>query len=586
MTQITINPVNKIARKLSKGYRIVSGIKEEKTMISVKAPQILVSEQKEEKKPEKKLEEVKLESLKIPEFMFEKRKIKAGSLYGSKTDSEKLFLVYPLIPNNPSKNESVFAYARIYWDNKTNRYLYKVTEPEISENLNSIIDKVRDLLEQKLDIDFSKLKKFEAEEYLHKQIDEMLSYYNLNLSKNEKKILHYYIQRNFIGLGPIEPMMQDPNIEDISCDGVGIPIFIFHRNPSLGSVVSNVSFNSPQEVDSFITRLAQISGKSISVVNPLLSGALPDGSRVQATLATDIARKGSNFTIRKFTAKPLTPVHLLNYKTLDLKILAYLWMAVEFGKNILVSGGTASGKTSLLNVLSLFIRPSKKIVSIEDTAELKLPHPHWVPHVARVPISTDKKPGEIDLFDLLKESLRQRPDYIIVGEVRGQEAFVLFQEMAMGHPSLATIHSENLPRLMDRLTTPPISLPASLIEVLDVVIFMGATRYRESQVRRVMELVEITGFNRKTNMPNFNQLFKWSALDDKFSSSNKSFLLKSIAEEQGIKEQKIIEEFERRMLVLDWLKEQNISEYQDVYNILSIYYTDPERIISVIKGEV
>lgn len=586
MTQITINPVNKIARKLSKGYRIVSGIKEEKTMIPVKAPQILVSEQKEEKKPEKKLEEVKLESLKIPEFMFEKRKIKAGSLYGSETDSEKLFLVYPLIPNNPSKNESVFAYARIYWDNKTNRYLYKVTEPEISENLNSIIDKVRDLLEQKLDIDFSKLKKFEAEEYLHKQIDEMLSYYNLNLSENEKKILHYYIQRNFIGLGPIEPMMQDPNIEDISCDGVEIPIFIFHRNPRLGSVVSNVSFNSPQEVDSFITRLAQISGKSISVVNPLLSGALPDGSRVQATLATDIARKGSNFTIRKFTAKPLTPVHLLNYKTLDLKILAYLWMAVEFGKNILVSGGTASGKTSLLNVLSLFIRPSKKIISIEDTAELKLPHPHWVPHVARVPISTQKKPGEIDLFDLLKESLRQRPDYIIVGEVRGQEAFVLFQEMAMGHPSLATIHSENLPRLMDRLTTPPISLPASLIEVLDVVIFMGATRYRESQVRRVMELVEITGFNRKTNMPNFNQLFKWSALDDKFSSSNKSFLLKSIAEEQGIKEQKIIEEFERRMLVLDWLKEQNISEYQDVYNILSIYYTDPERIISVIKGEI
>ena len=318
----------------------------------------------------------------------------------------------------------------------------------------------------------------------------------------------------------------------------------------------------------------------------MLNGALPDGSRIQATLATDIARKGSNFTIRKFTSKPLTPVHLLNYNTVDLKILAYLWMAVDFGKSILVSGGTASGKTTILNVLSLFIRPEKKIVSIEDTAELKLPHPHWVPHVARVAMSAEKKAGEIDLFDLLRESLRQRPDYIIVGEVRGPEAFVLFQEMATGHASLSTIHAENLPRLIDRLTTPPISLPGSLIEALDAVVFMSGTRYKDAQVRRVTEVVEITGFNRRTKLPEFNQVFKWDAMNDKFLTINKSFLLKSIAEEKGIQDQKIMEELERRMLVLNWMKERNTSEYEDVFQILNMYYNDPDRLISLIKGEV
>jgi flagellar protein FlaI len=225
-------------------------------------------------------------------------------------------------------------------------------------------------------------------------------------------------------------------------------------------------------------------------------------------------------------------------------------------------------------------------ILVHNTAELKLPHPHWIPHVARVPISAGKMPGEIDLFDLLKESLRQRPDYIIVGEVRGPEAFVLFQEMATGHPSLSTIHAENIPRLIDRLTTPPISLPPSLIEALDAIVFMTATRFRDLQVRRVTEIVEITGFDRKTNMPKFNQVFRWDPMSDKFLTVNKSFLLESIAEEKGIKKEHIIEELERRMLVLNWLKEQNISEYQDIYNVLNIYYTDPERVISVIKGEI
>ncbi len=528
---------------------------------------------------------VKVKGISMPEFMFEK-KVKFGDMYGSEDVEEKVYTVYPLIPQKPARGEPIFAYAKISWDDKNNRYFYKIVEPNVSDTLKDMINKIRDLLEQRLDVDFAKLKRYEAEEYLHKQVEEILSYYNFSLTENSRKILHYNIQRNFIGLGRIEPMMNDDQIEDVSCDGIDIPIFVFHRNPKIGSLMTNVSFESPDELDSFLIRLAQLCGKSVSVMNPLLNGALPDGSRVQATLATDIARKGSNFTIRKFTSKPLTPVHLLNYNTVDIKALAYLWMAVDFGNSILISGGTASGKTTILNVLSLFIRPEKKIVSIEDTAELKLPHPHWVPQVARVSTSIENKPGEIDMFDLLRESLRQRPDYIIVGEVRGPEASVLFQEMATGHPSLSTIHAENIPRLVDRLTTPPISLPATLIEALDIVVFMSSMKYKNIQVRRATEIVEIIGFDRTNAVPQFNQVFKWDAMTDKFLSPNESVILKKFAEKKGVNENAIVEELERRMLVLNWLKEQNMFEYQDVYNILNIYYTNPERMISTIRGDV
>lgn len=527
--------------------------------------------------------EVKIEGVEIPTFS--PSKVKVGRIEPTE-ERRTLSISYPLIPRKPAKGEPIFAYAKIFWDQKTNRYFYQVVEPQLTENLKNIFKKIKELLEQKLDIEFSKLRKYEASEYLKNQISEIISYYGFKLSEAEKQILQYYVERDFIGLGRIEPFMNDEQIEDVSCDGLDIPIFIFHRHPRLGSVITNILYSDPDELDSFVTRLAQIAGKSISVASPLLAGSLPDGSRIQATLATDIARRGSNFTVRKFTEKPLTPIHLLNYGTIDFKSLAYLWLTVDFGKSVLVSGGTASGKTSFLNVLSLFIRPEKKIVSIEDTPELKLPHPHWVPHVARTAVGVEgaKKIGEVDLFDLLKESLRQRPDYIIVGEVRGKEAYVLFQEMATGHPSLATIHAENLPKLTDRLTTPPISLPSSLIASVDVITFLLVTRYRDKQVRRVSEILEVVGYDAETKQPIVNQVFKWNPVNDTFDISDKSVVLKKIAVGIGMSEQQVKEELERRMLVLDWMQKRNITEYKDVHSVINQYYSYPERIVSSIIG--
>jgi flagellar protein FlaI len=344
---------------------------------------------------------------------------------------QQISITYHLIPRFPKKGDLVFAYANIKWDPSAGELVYSVFEPRLMQQDTDIIEFVKKELEEKLDVDFIKLGEVRAKSVLRAEIIKILDAMPTPLDENKKLSLMYYIEKDIMGLGKIEPMINDPNIEDISCDGVGIPIYVYHRDPQIGSLKTNIIFNDIEELNNFVFRLAQKCKKMISIAEPLLDGALPDGSRVQATLGTDIARKGSNFTIRKFTEEPLTPSHMLRKGTLNSTQLAYLWLAIDNGQSVLISGGTATGKTSLLNALSLFIRPSLKIVSIEDTAELRLPHPHWIPEVARTALSTEGgKKGEVSLFDLLKSSLRQRPDYIIMGEVRGKEAFVLFQQMA------------------------------------------------------------------------------------------------------------------------------------------------------------
>jgi len=495
---------------------------------------------------------------------------------------------YPLIPLKPSKNQPVFAYTQIGWNDKKASYEYKLIEPKLTPSLKKIFIKVKNLLEEKLNVDLSKLKATEAKGYLHKQAHQILDYFEIKVSDTERKIINFYIDRDLLGLGNIEALMRDPEIEDISCDGIGIPIYVFHRNPVLGSIPTNIVFEKGEELDSYLIRLAQLCGQSISVIDPLLGGTLPDGSRIQGTLSTDIARRGSNFTIRKFTKIPFTPTHLLRFETIDIRTLAYLWYLVDSGSSVLVSGGTATGKTVLLNILSLFIRPEKKIVSIEDTAELKLPHPHWVPHVARVPMATEagRLRGEVDLFDLLKESLRQRPDYIIVGEVRGKEAYVLFQQMATGHPSLATVHAETVEKLVNRLTTPPVSLPPSLLESLDLILFLINMRYRGKYVRKVKSVHEVTGFDLKTKKLKASKVFEWSAATNKIEVKNKSHALWKVMNKSGLKEENVIEELKRRMAILNWMNEQNIIDYRDVSHVIDLYYDFPEQVMNIISGEV
>jgi len=999
-------------------------------------------------------------------------------------DLREINIVYPLIP---SGGDVPFAASNIKWSKRDSSLIYYVIEPVLLAVETDLLDKIKMTLIEKLDIDFTTLRKDEARSYLKKRFEETVNIMAINLPENKRQQILYYIERDFVGLGKIEPLMKDPNIEDISCDGVGIPIFIYHRNPILGSIKTNIAFNTATELDIFVNKLAQRCGKNISIAQPLIGGTLPDGSRLQSTLGTDIARKGSNFSIRKFTERPLTPVHLLRFKTFDPKIAAFLWLAVEYGRSILITGGVATGKTTLLNALSLFIKPELKVVSIEDsvtedckiminrngnfekttigklvdeqikkydsikifdkeicrsnhenisvfsmnsngkmiltpvssfirhktkkdifeiqtrtgrkikvtgdhslfsinekgniapietrklrigsfiavprylpfdanglecinvlaffnklnnyflcgepiknipvellrktsasnfqiknakigvipsrvfneilnfeyrfdendikqlkikprngrlipsklvltenfltivglwladgcydknsvifsvddeesrnivknfanelsittkwhsdkvslminssalkhvmlealnlrgnaytkeipdwiynlnnkqlgyvlkgyfsgdghvskheieaasssiellkgiqtlllrfgiisrigkfsprdktyklrissaemlkrfsenigflqlyksenlkercqkvsnhdcsdiipfsimflkelknvltnsrinynvnfgrrmltkliekcseeeiinkisllinsdifwdqikeikhltsedyvydlsvpenenfvceniiahnTAELLLPHPHWVPSVARLPIAEieGKKLGEVDLFDLLRESLRQRPDYLIVGEVRGREAYVLFQQIATGHSSMSTIHADSIERLVDRITTPPINLPANLIEALDLIVFLVRIKYGSAYIRRINTIYEVLGFDREKNFPIINEIFKWKASNDSFEAVNPSIVLKKISQQYGISENVLQKELSNRIKVLNWMCDNSIEDYLDVSKVIKLFYSNPEDVLNVI----
>jgi flagellar protein FlaI len=515
-------------------------------------PPVIIFKEYEEKK--------EYPGLQIPSYPF---------YYEEIEEKKEIKLEYPVI----MKNGKVFARVKI--EEEEGKLTYKVIEVELNEKLKGIYLSLKDFLRENI----GKYAFKSTEEEIKTLAEEFLKVYNL--STEEREIIDYYIERDFLGYGEIHVLMKDPNIEDISCDGLGIPIFVVHKHPLIGSVQTNIVLRERNELDSLVIRLAQICGKMINLANPLVDGILPDGSRLQATLETDIAIRGSNFTIRKFPLKVLTPIEIIKSKTIDPLSLAYLWFCLEHGRNILVSGGTGTGKTTLLNVLSCFIRPEKKIVSIEDTPEIKLPHTHWLQHVARVPESTGKE-GEVDLFELLRAALRQRPDYIIVGEVRGKEAAILFQGMATGHTGLATIHAEDIEKLIDRLRTKPIELSPSLIEILDIVVFIKRIFYRGKFVRRISNIVEILGATEKDVF--YRNVIEWNPLNDTFEVKDKSYALYKVSSVFGLTEKEIREEILNRAKFLDFLYRLNITDINLFYQYVNLYYKYKEALIETIEG--
>jgi len=530
---------------------------------------------------EKGVKKKKSKGLEIPAVISSKVRGKKFEV----PDLSKVDIVYPLIPQKPKRGEYIYAYAHITWNKTKNILRYEVIEPELNRNEKILLERVKETIQERLDIDFTKLNLSKAREYLDERFNEVLNFLGITLDVKKREKFQYYLYRDFIGIGKIEPLMHDPYIEDISCDGVGIPIYVYHRNPFFGSIETNVVFETKEELDSFVMKLAQRGEKSISMAEPLVDASLPDGSRIQVTFGTDIAKRGSNFTIRKFTEKPMTPVDLINFGTIDSKILAYLWFCIEHGKSILVSGGTATGKTTMLNVLSMFIKPNMKVISIEDTPELKFSHPHWISEVARQPISEvgGKGFGQVDLYDLLKESLRQRPDYLIVGEVRGKEAYVLFQQMVTGHPGLSTIHAENIEKLMDRLTTEPINLSPSLIENLDIIIFLKRVKRGSGYLRRISEILEMERYDKKEGRVVVNKVFEWNPVTDGFDSVNGSIILKKLSNYLGINPDRIKKDIMERMKIIEWAKERKITDYEEFGKIIRMYYANSEELMKKMR---
>lgn len=496
------------------------------------------------------------------------------SIYGRKSEGN---LEYPVTKFVIDGVEYTFSYVKIIWDENQKEYVYYVVEPYINEKEKQIIDFTKKTLEKIVDIPIDYIKDQEKLiDYIVKKSRDIWSKNNISIDKAREPMILYYIIRDTIGYERIDTLIRDPNIEDISCNGVGVPIFIFHRNPFIGEIRTNVMFNNEEELDLFVLKLALRTGRVVSVSNPLLDASLPNGARVQITYGSDISKKGSSFTIRKFPEEPFTPTDLLIYGTVDYAILAYLWTLIEEGRSILVSGGTATGKTSFLNAISLFIKPEKKIVSIEDTPELRLPHPNWLQQISRSGIGPSGY-GEVTMFDLLKAALRQRPDYIIVGEVRGQEAYILFQAMATGHAGLGTIHAESMEALIDRLTTPPINLSYSLLEVLDLVVFLKRVRYKGKYVRRVDKIVEIIGYNRRKKDLETLVSFEWNPSDDSFIQ-RESYKLMKIIDIKNWTEEELESNMKFKIAVLEYLLNNKIRDYKRIGEIISLYYSDPEKL--------
>ncbi|MEM2536064.1 MAG: type II/IV secretion system ATPase subunit [Candidatus Hadarchaeales archaeon] len=422
--------------------------------------------------PAKKSSKDSLETLYEDDFLEELRM----RLLQKRIEEKKEFEKYTLFAPPPGYVEEErywvvrpFAWVAILYNPSKNERLYHVVEPSLTPTEKSLLETLhRDLLDR--------LPYTEGEDrdlVLKEAVEQILDERGIWVKEETLQKFLYYLKRNYVGYGKIDVLMKDPRIEDISCDGLGIPLFLYHQNYQ--NLKTNLVFTDSLELDLFVGRLVERAGKQISLGKPTVDASLPEGYRLQATLGKEVTARGSTFTIRKYRKEPFTPVDLIKLGTFSPEMLAYLWLATENKKNIMIIGGTASGKTSTLNALTLFIPPDAKIISIEDTRELFLYQENWVANVTR------PAPGEkaITMYDLLMQALRQRPEVLIVGEVRGPEALTLFQAMTTGHTCYSTMHAGSVEEMVLRLEGEPLNVPHHMLSALDIVCLQNLTYFKE-----------------------------------------------------------------------------------------------------------
>jgi len=478
-----------------------------------------------------------------------------------------------------------YSYVRILYDTLANEYYYEAIEPKLLEEEAELLEVLKEILVENLEL-VEEEGRSARENYLRRIVDGLIRELGVELHPVSKERILYYIFRDFIRYGPIDVVMTDPQVEDVSCDGVGVPFYIYHRK--YGSIPSNLKFDSSEELDSFVVWLAQKCGKHISVAQPMLDATIPDGSRLQATLGMHVTKRGSSFTIRRFRENPFTPLDLVRFKTMSPEMMGYLWLAIENGQSMLICGGTASGKTTTLNAILLFIPPQMKIVSIEDTRELNLPHENWVPLLTRAGFGgksqvSGKAAGEIDMFDLLTAALRQRPQYMMIGEVRGPEAFVVFQAMATGKSAYTTFHADDVQSMVHRLENDPINLPRALVAALDIVLLQAQVKVGTDMTRRVKALIEIVGTDPESNELITNSAYTWNPADDTFNYSGHSYVYEKISLARNWNQRRMEQEVKRRLDLFEYMKRTGVQNYRDVAKIVSAYYKDPDKMIKIVR---
>ena len=506
----------------------------------------------------------------LPKEVLQSNSVKLSDLGFSENEWEELDF-YPLC--------EPFAYVEILREKETLDKCYFLVEADLTDDEQKNLEFILDTMSQST-VSAEEIDERGEDEYLSAKITQAIQEYNLIISDASRDKIQYYIEKASLGLGKIAPILKDPNIEDISCDGANVSIFLYHRK--FGSLKSNVKFDDEDELSGFVFRLAQKCGKHISIAEPMLDATMPDGSRIQMTLSSEVTTKGSTFTIRKFREDPFSPPDLVEFNTMSSEVVAYFWLAVENGVNTLFAGGTASGKTTALNALSLFIPRESKIVSIEETREINLPHPNWIPGVSRAgfgEVVADKSIGEIDLYDLMKAALRQRPEYILVGEIRGKEAYVLFQAMATGHATYSTVHADSAQSLIHRLEGKPIEIPRVMLQSLDIVSLHITTRVKSNRARRCKQVIEIIDIDPTTKEILTNEVFRWDPVDDKFIYSGKSYVLERIRADKDMSREEMTTEIKNRTRIIEWMNNTNVREFHDVASIVSRYGETPDDVL-------
>jgi len=478
-----------------------------------------------------------------------------------------------------------FSHVVIVQNPKTGEHQYILDELQLDPLERGVYDRILEIL--LAEIESPKEEILDPRKFFAEEAKKIVDKYRISLGwlpdVSWYKIL-YHAERDLVGFGKIDPLMRDPNIEDISCDGVMKPVYVWHRNYE--SIETNLQFPNDEVVDNTVVKLVHMAGKHVSTAFPIVDASLPGKHRLAVAYRREITPFGTAFTIRKFREDPYSIIDLINIGTFSEEMSAYFWMCLENRASIMVLGGTAAGKTTALNSLACLIKPGSKIITIEETAELNLPHDNWVSLIARQSYGLGGSGiGEVALFDLVKTSMRHRPDIMIVGEVRGNEAYVLFQALATGHGGMCTMHADGLDSAVKRLTQKPMEISPAYIPLMNIVIPIQRVHLvknnEKKAYRRVITVNEIADYE------DYHTPCVWHpAEDEHLMDFEKSPLLTSIADRQGVNKKDLIAEIGRRKDVLHWMRERNIRSYRDVAAIVAEYYARPKHIYSkVLAGE-
>ncbi|MBN2203221.1 MAG: type II/IV secretion system ATPase subunit [Candidatus Aenigmarchaeota archaeon] len=473
---------------------------------------------------------------------------------------------------------------------KPNEYtpIYDVKFPTIEPATQAVLDSIKDRLVEVVNVKISEILDPKANEGIKERfIDsarEAISRELPALTDNQKNILAGHLVHEMLGLGRIEVLLRDANLEELVINNSSETVWVFHKE--LGWLKTNLSVPTEEQIYNYSSLIGRKVGRQITNLNPLMDAHLTTGDRVNSTLFP-ISTKGNTITIRKFRREPWTIIHFIDpkNKTISPEVAALLWLCMQYELNILVAGGTASGKTSILNALMAFLPPNQRLISIEDTRELRLPDfLHWVPLTTREANPEGK--GEVSMLDLLVNSLRMRPDRIVVGEIRRQrEAEVLFEAMHTGHSVYATLHADRAEQVVRRLTNPPINLPESLLESLHLVIVQY--RHRKYGIRRTLEVAEfIPGESGKTIFSSrLELLYRWRPATDTMEKVRNSVrLLNEIRLHTGMTDDEMQEDLKEKEKILHWMLENKVRSVNAVGKVVSEYYHDKERVMKIVNS--